>query len=84
MSFDIPDPRKSMIVASPHKYLPHITQNKRYIISEVEEDYVWIVNDYGQKSPYKAIHFMEVDVLFSLSLYITFMRLLNLSSKPLI
>lgn len=82
MNFDIPQISRNMIVASPHKNLPHITSNKRYVVTKVEEEYVWVRNDYGDITPYKAIHFIEADVLFALSLYITFMNLLNLSSNP--
>lgn len=71
-----------MIVTSPYSTLPHITPNKRYVISKMEQDVVWVRNDYGVQAPYKGIHFIEVDVYYALLLYTTFMRILNLIDKP--
>lgn len=80
---DLPILQVNMIVTTYYKNLPHITPNKRYIISKIEDDIIWLRNDYGETKPYKNIFFIEADVFFALSLYITFMRLLNLTNKSL-
>jgi len=83
MDFSLPELEVNMIVTTPFTTLPHITPNKKYVISKLEQDMVWIRNDYDQIQPYKSLHFIEADVFYSLALYITFMRILNLTNKPL-
>lgn len=72
-----------MVVTTPYDTLPNITPNSKYIIIKIEQDIVWVRNDYGEVYPYKGMNFIEADVYFSLCLYVTFMRLLDLSNKPL-
>jgi hypothetical protein len=81
--FFLPELQMNMIVTTPYSTLPNITPNKKYIISRLERDILWVKNDYGDIMPYKAIHFIEADVFFALCLYMTFMRMLNLTDKPL-
>ena len=83
MDFFLPELEVNMIVTTPYKTLPHITPNKKYVIHKLEQDIVWIQNDYRRIEAYKAIHFIEAEVFYALSLYITFMRILNLTNKPL-
>lgn len=83
MDFFLPELEVNMIVTTPYLTLPHITPNKKYVIAKIENDILWVRNDYGETNPYKSIHFIEADVYSALCLYITFMRILNLSNKPL-
>lgn len=83
MDFSMPELEVNMIVVTPYRTLPHITPNKKYVIAKLDDEILWIRNDYGEDTPYKAINFIEADVYFALSLYITFMRILNLTNKPL-
>lgn len=83
MDFSLKDLEVSMVVTTPYKNLPHITMNKRYIIHKIEDEYIWVMNDYGHVTPYKAFHFIEVDTYYSLCFYLTVVRLLQISSKPL-
>lgn len=79
--FFLPELQMNMIVTTPYTTLPNITPNKKYIISKMERDIVWIRNDYGEVMPYKAIHFIEADIFFALCLYMTFSKVLGLSDK---
>ena len=83
MGFDLPELEVHMIVTTPYKTLSHITANKKYVIRKVEQDIIWLENDYHEIEPYKSMHFIEADVYFSLCLYITLQRLLNFPFKPL-
>jgi hypothetical protein len=83
MEYLLPELQVNMIVVTSYNTLPNITPNKKYVIENIEQDIVWIRNDYNVVAPYKAINFAEADVYFSLCLYYTFMKLLNLTSKPL-
>ena len=82
MDYSLPELEVSMVVTTPYLTLPHITPNKRYVISRIELDVIWVKNDYDQEQPYRSIHFIEVDVYHALCLYTTFMRILNLANKP--
>ena len=82
MDFLLPDLEINMVVTTPYKTLTNITPNKKYIIHQMSQDTLWIRNDLDSIEPYKALYFIEADVYFALSLYITFMRVLNLTSKP--
>jgi hypothetical protein len=83
MDFFLPELQMNMVVTTPYHTLPNITPNKKYVISRMERDIIWLRNDFGEITPYKAINFIEADVFFALCLYMTFMKLLNLSNKPL-
>ena len=83
MDFFLPELQANMVVTTPYSTLSNITPNKKYIISRLERDIIWLRNDHGDIEPYKAIHFIEADVFFALCLYMTFMRILGLSDKPL-
>jgi len=83
MDLLLPDMEINMIITTPYQTLPHITPYRKYIITKLEDDILWLRNDYGEVTPYKGINFIEADVFFALSLYITFMKILNLSNKPL-
>lgn len=80
--FFLPKLQMNMVVTTPYSTLPNITPNKKYIISKMERDIVWIKNDYQEIAPYKAIHFIEVDIFFTICLYMTFSKILGLSHKP--
>ena len=83
MEFFLPDLEMNMVVTTPYSSLPNITPNKKYIITKVERDTIWLRNDCNENKPYKAINFIEADVFFALCLYMTFVRMLNLSNKHL-
>ena len=82
MDFLLPDLEVNMIITTPYKTLTHITPNRKYVIHQISQDMLWIRNDADIIQPYRALYFIEADVFFALSLYITFMRVLNLTSKP--
>lgn len=83
MDFFLPELEANMIVTTPYQTLPHITPNKKYAIVRIETDILWLRNDYDEVTPYRSINFIEADVFYALSLYITFMRILNLTNKSL-
>lgn len=82
MDFFLPELQMNMVVTTPYTTLPNITPNKKYIITQMERDLIWLRNDCGEVRPYKAINFIEADVFFALCLYMTFVRILDLSNKP--
>ena len=83
MDFDIPSMKANMVVTTPYDNIPGIQPNKKYVIFKVSGDKVWIRNDKDIVQEYDSIDFIEADLYFALSLYMTFMRLLNLTNMPL-
>ena len=83
MDFFLPELDVNMVVTTPYTTLEDITPNKKYIIYRMERDLIWIRNDIDEIVAYKAIHFIEADVFFALCLYMTVMRTLGLTNKPL-
>lgn len=83
MNMILPGLEKHMVVITPYQLIPHITPNKKYIILEIDRDIISIRNDIGIVSRYSGIEFIEADIYFTLNLYMTFTRILNLSNRPL-
>lgn len=83
MDFFLPELEVNMIVTTPYTTLLNITPNKRYVIERLEQDLCWVRDDQDKITSYKAINFIEADVYYALNLYITLMRILNLTNKPL-
>lgn len=78
MKFSSPKIEIGSIVTTFQNNLIGITPKRRYIVEGREEGgLVFIRNDEGMLEPYRSIHFMEADVIFSLLLYMTINRLLN-------
>lgn len=83
MDLTIPELTTNMIVVTPNDNIANITPYKKYIIVNMYKNLICIENDIGQITFYHSINFIEVDVFFSLSMYMTLSRLFNLSANPL-
>lgn len=83
MNFSLPDLEKFMVVTTPYQTIPNITANKKYVILEIRKNMIILRNDTGVLCPYSGIDFIEAEIFFALSLYMTFTRILNLANLPL-
>lgn len=83
MDLSLPNLEVHMVVVTPYKIVENITANKKYIITRIDNDMVHIINDLGVSSKYKGLYFIEAEIYFSLSLYMTFVRILGISNLPL-
>jgi hypothetical protein len=83
MNFSLPNLEVHMVVVTPYKIIENITANKKYIILRIEDDIVYLINDLGVECRYRGIQFIEAEVFFALSLYMTFVKILGISSLPL-
>jgi hypothetical protein len=57
-----------------------ISQEKLYVVEQVIGDQILLNNDLNRKRWYRSLHFIEADLYFSITLYLTLSRLLNLKS----
>ena len=83
MDFGLPDLEKYMVVTTPYQTIPNITANKKYIILGTEKGMIQLRNDIGVIGIYSGIEFIEAEIFFALSLYLTFTRVLGLANLPL-
>ncbi len=83
MDFNLPELEKHMVVTTPYQTIPNITANKKYIILGVDRNLVLLRNDVGAECLYSGLDFIEAEIFFALSMYMTFTRILGLANLPL-
>jgi hypothetical protein len=83
MNLSLPNLEVHMVVVTPYRTIENITPNKKYIITRIDYDTIHLVNDIGVSCKYKGIYFLEAEIYFSLCLYMTFVRILEISNLPL-
>ena len=83
MNLSLPNLEVHMMVVTPYKTIENITPNKKYIIVGIDHDTIHLINDIGVSCKYKGLYFIEAEIFFSLSLYMTFVRILGISNIPL-
>lgn len=83
MSFSLPDLEKYMVVTTPYQTIPNITANSKYIILGIDRNLILLRNDAGVECLYSGIDFIEAEIYFALSLYITCTKMFGLANLPL-
>jgi len=83
MELSIPELSTNMIVVTPNDSIENITPYKKYVIINIYRNMVLLRNDEGSEIYYHSVNFIEVDIFFALSLYMTLTRMFNLSANPL-
>jgi hypothetical protein len=79
----LPDFKVGMIVVCPSSSIPHITEDKKYVIVDVENDWIMIQDDTDDTRYYQAHLFIEADVYYTMLMWLTLMRLFGIEPKDL-
>ena len=79
----LPDFSPGMIVVTPTSNIPFLTEDKKYIVLDVEGDWLMIEDDSEDTRYYQSHLFIEADVYYNMILWLTLMRLFEISHKDL-
>jgi len=79
----LPDFEVGMIVVCPSSNIPGITEDKKYVITDLEKGWVMIRNDEEETRYYQCHLFIEADVYYNMLLWLTFMRLFELDPQDM-
>jgi len=80
----IPDLAVGMIVITPMTISPYLTEDKRYVVlSVIQDDWITIQDDTGEERAHRAHLFIEADVYYSMMIWLTIMRIFELSPKDM-
>lgn len=77
----LPDFQVGMIVVTPSSNIPHLTEDKKYIVLDVESDWIQIKDDSEDIRYYQSHLFIEANVYYNMILWLSLMRLYNIDPK---
>jgi hypothetical protein len=66
-----------MVVITPNSIYPGLTAYKKYIIQDVQDEWIRISDDTGQYRYYQSFLFMEPDIYHTMCLYMSISRILG-------
>ena len=69
-----------MIVVSPSSNIPYISEDNKYIVLDIEGDWIQIQDDSGDIRYYQSHLFIDPDVYYNMIMYLTMLRIFDL--KP--
>jgi hypothetical protein len=73
----IKDFEVGMIVITPNDIHPGLTAHRRYVIEDVAEDWIKILDDTDESRYYQSFLFIEPDVYYTITMFMTMTRLLE-------
>lgn len=79
----LPDFSVGMMVVSPASNLPHITEDRKYIVIDVEDGWIMLKDDTDDVRYYQSHLFIEADVYYNMMLWLAMMRLFDINPKEL-
>lgn len=83
-NISIPEFKVGMVVVTPSSSKPFLTEDKKYVILSVADDkYIQIQDDTDEIRYYHAHLFIEADTYYSLTMWLSTMRIFNLSHKDM-
>jgi len=74
----LPKYEVGMVVVAPSSNIPYITEDKKYVVLDVERDRLKIQDDSGDTRYYESFLFIEPDVYYSMTMYLTMLRMFDL------
>lgn len=84
VTLTIPDLAVGMIVVTPTTLKPYLTEDTRYVIlSILQDDLILIQDDTGEERVYQSHLFIEADVYYCMVMWLSMMRLFDLSPKDM-
>ena len=82
-SLAIQDIKAGMIVVTPSSNLPNLTEDRKYVVLDVEGDWIQIQDDSGDIRYYQSFLFIEADVYYAMILYLSMLRIFDIDPKDL-
>jgi hypothetical protein len=71
------------VVVTPTQSIITLTPDKKYVVQDVEPDWIMIEDDAGDLRYYRTHLFLEANLYYTISMYVILNRLLNLTGKLL-
>ena len=72
-----------MLVVTPCSGILSLTEDKTYIVLDVQEEWLQIVDDQNDMRYYRSHLFIEADVYYNMILYLTLIRLFEINPNQL-
>ncbi len=82
-NFTLPDFEIGMVVVTPSKDVPLLTEDKYYIIEDITEDHLGVRNDSDDLKYYSSHIFIEANVYYNMILWLSMLRLFEINPKSL-
>lgn len=79
----LPTFKIGMLVVTPCSDIFHLTEDKKYVILDVQDDWLQITDDQNDTRYYRSNFFIEADVYYNMILYLTMIRLFEISHNHL-
>jgi hypothetical protein len=80
----IPDLTVGMVVITPTTLDPYLTEDTKYVVlSVIKDDLISIQDDTGEERLYQSHLFIEADVYYSMIMWLSIMRIFDLSHKDM-
>ena len=84
MNLSIPDFRVGMVVVTPTTSKPFLTEDRKYVVLSVADDkFIQIQDDTGETRYYHSHLFIEADTYYGMTMWLSTMRVFNLSPKDM-
>ena len=82
-NLNMPKLTAGMVVVTPTTFIYLLTPDKKYIIEDVKDKWVQIIDDSNTKRYYRSHLFIEADVYYNMILYLSLIHLFNISPNYL-
>lgn len=80
----IPELSVGMVVITPTTLMPYLTEDKKYVILAIDgDDWVQIQDDTETIRHYQSHLFIEANVYYSMVLWLSLMRMFDISPKDM-
>jgi hypothetical protein len=83
-SLTIPELSVGMVVITPTTLMPYLTEDKKYVVLAMDsDDWILIQDDTGETRHYQSHLFIEANVYYSMVLWLSLMRMFDISPKDM-
>ena len=82
-SLQLPEFAVGMIVVTPSSQITHLTEDRKYVIEDIDGDWLSITDDTGDSRFYQSHIFIEADVYYNMLLFLTMIRLFDINPNQL-
>ena len=79
----LPDFQVGTIVITTTPNSPYLTEDQKYVILDVEGDWIQIEDDSGEVRYYQSHLFIEVNIYYNMLLWLMLIRLFDIDPKYL-
>jgi hypothetical protein len=79
----LPEMKIGMVVITPCVNAPNLSEDKGYTILDIDGDWIRIMDDTGESRYYQSHLFIEADVYYSLLMWLTTCRILDIEHNDL-